>query len=60
MRSFWDDRRGVFMEDEECSQGVSVYYYPLMQSLVCSASSEGLQERGLNFSSFGILIGVYI
>jgi len=36
--------KGVFLENEECSQGLSVYDYPLMQSTVGSAPSERLQE----------------
>jgi len=41
---FLSRSNGVFLEDEECSHGVSVYDYPLMQSTVGAAPSESLKE----------------
>ena len=34
MGCFWVGGRGLFLEDEECSHGVSVYDYLQVESLV--------------------------
>jgi len=44
MGSFWVGRRGVFLGEEECSNGVSMYDYPLIESLVDDVPSARLQE----------------
>ncbi|KAK2149502.1 hypothetical protein LSH36_449g03067 [Paralvinella palmiformis] len=48
MGCFWVGRRGVFLEDEDCSHRVSMYDYPLMQSTVGSASHRSVSRRAVS------------